>query len=382
MHAARRALTPLPLCAIVSMVLSFYTVFRRAWLKRREGREKMPDVTAAAPRRSRRDGLLPPQRSMKGRNCVISLIVPCYNEQESLPIFYRETAAVLREMGCEYELILVNDGSTDGTLEAMQDLARQDEHVLYLSFSRNFGKEAAMYAGFCNAKGDYVAVMDADMQDPPSLLPQMMEILSTGAYDSVATRRVTREGEPPIRSFFARMFYRIMRKISDSDIVDGARDFRLMRREMVDAIVEMGEYNRFSKGIFGWIGFRTYWLPYQNVERVAGETKWNFWKLFRYSIDGIVNFSQVPLSIASGGGVMLTLLSFLTVLFVIVRKLLFGDPVPGWASTVCITTFIGGLQLFSIGIVGQYIAKIYLEVKHRPHYIIAETNRDDVRKVR
>ena len=238
-----------------------------------------------------------------------------------------------------------------------------------------------MYAGFCNAHGDYVAVMDADMQDPPSLLPQMLTILETGEYDSVATRRVSREGEPRIRSFFARMFYKLMRKISDADIVDGARDFRLMKREMVDAIVEMSEYNRFSKGIFGWIGFRTYWLPYQNVERVAGETKWSFWKLFKYSVEGIVNFSQAPLSIASGCGVFLTVIAVIMILFVIIRKLIFGDPVAGWASQVCIMLFIGGIQLFCLGIIGQYISKIYLETKHRPHYIISETNQDDVKKV-
>lgn len=231
-----------------------------------------------------------------------------------------------------------------------------------------------MYAGFCNADGDYVAVLDADLQDPPSLLPQMLEIINTGEYDSVATRRVNREGEPPIRSFFARQFYKIINRISDADIVDGARDFRLMKREMVDAIVELNEYNRFSKGIFGWIGFRTYWLSYQNVERVAGETKWNFWKLFKYAIDGIVNFSQVPLSLASYGGVFLTFVSFIAIIFVIVRRLIWGDPVAGWASMVCIMTFIGGIQLFCMGIMGQYLSKTYLEAKKRPHYIVAETN--------
>lgn len=223
---------------------------------------------------------------------LISLIVPCYNEQEALPIFYEESTKVLAGMDCEYEFLFVNDGSKDATLSILKDLAERDEHVTYLSFSRNFGKEAAMYAGFTNAKGDYVAVMDADMQDPPALLPQMLALLTSGEYDSVATRRVNREGEPPIRSWFARKFYQIINRISDADIVDGARDFRLMKREMVDAIVEMGEYNRFSKGIFGWIGFRTYWLPYENVNRVAGETKWNFWKLLKYAIDGIINFSQ------------------------------------------------------------------------------------------
>lgn len=313
---------------------------------------------------------------------LISLIVPCYNEQEALPIFYEESTKVLEGMDCEYEFLFVNDGSKDATLSILKDLAERDEHVTYLSFSRNFGKEAAMYAGFTNAKGDYVAVMDADMQDPPALLPQMLALLTSGEYDSVATRRVNREGEPPIRSWFARKFYQIINRISDADIVDGARDFRLMKREMVDAIVEMGEYNRFSKGIFGWIGFRTYWLPYENVNRVAGETKWNFWKLLKYAIDGIINFSQAPLAVASWFGMGMTLLSFIAVIFIVVRKLVFGDPVTGWASTACIITFIGGVQLFCMGIMGQYIAKTYMEVKQRPHYIVAESNRAEVTRIK
>ena len=311
----------------------------------------------------------------------ISLIVPCYNEQEALPIFYEEVTKVLVQMACEYELIFVKDGSKDGTLNILRELSKKDEHLTYLSFSRNFGKEAAMYAGFCNAHGDYVAVMDADMQDPPALLPQMVELLESGEYDSVATRRVSREGEPPIRSWFARMFYKIINKISDADIVDGARDFRLMKRSMVEAIVEMSEYNRFSKGIFGWIGFRTYWLPYENVNRVAGETKWNFWKLFKYAIDGVINFSQAPLSVASWFGMFMTFVSFIAVIFIVVRKLVFGDPVDGWASTVCIITLIGGIQLFCMGIMGQYIAKTYMEVKKRPHYIVSESNREDAKKI-
>lgn len=318
----------------------------------------------------------------------ISLIVPCYNEQDALPIFYAEVKRVLEQMRTDrgedfsYELLFVNDGSRDKTVSILRELAAKDEAVTYISFSRNFGKEAAMYAGFCNAHGDYVAVMDADMQDPPALLPDMMEKLDTGEYDSVATRRVSRKGEPPIRSWFARRFYRIINRISDADIVDGARDFRLMTRDMVEAIVEMGEYNRFSKGIFGWIGFRTYWMPYENVNRVAGETKWNFWKLLKYAIDGIINFSQVPLSIASWFGMIMTFLSFVAVAFIIVRRLIFGDPVAGWASTVSIVTLIGGIQLFCMGIMGQYIAKTYLEVKKRPHYIVAETNREGLEKVK
>ena len=312
----------------------------------------------------------------------ISIIVPCFNEQESLPVFYEETVAVLRGMGQDYELLFVDDGSKDGTLAVLKELAEKDDHVTYLSFSRNFGKESAMYAGFCNVTGDYVAVMDADMQDPPSLLPQMLEILSSGEYDSVATRRKDRVGEPPVRSWFARRFYKFINAVSDADIQDGARDFRLLKREMVDAIIEMSEYNRFSKGIFGWIGFRTYWLPFENVERVAGKTKWSFWKLFRYSLDGIINFSQTPLNIASLLGVFSTLASFFALVFIIVRKLLFDDPVAGWASIVCVIIFIGGLQLLCLGVIGQYIAKIYLETKNRPHYIVAQTNKDSIKKIK
>lgn len=313
---------------------------------------------------------------------AITLIVPCYNEEASLPIFYEAVSGVADSLEAyDVTLMLVNDGSRDNTLSIMRELAEKDARVRYISFSRNFGKEAAMYAGLSNAKGDYVAVMDADMQDPPSLLPQMLDILESGEYDSVATRRVTREGEPPIRSFFARMFYKLINRISDADVVDGARDFRLMKREMVDAIVAMSEYNRFSKGIFGWIGFRTYWLPYKNVERVAGETKWSFFKLFKYSLEGIINFSQAPLSIASLMGLLLTLISFFAIAFIVVRRLLFGDPVAGWASTACIILFMGGLQLLCIGIMGQYLAKTYLEVKKRPHYIVSESNDKDVKRV-
>ena len=312
---------------------------------------------------------------------MLSIIVPCYNEQEALPLFYEEATKVLQPLGMDYEIILVNDGSADQTLNEIKSLARQDEHIVYLSFSRNFGKEAAMYAGFCNARGDYVAVMDADLQDPPALLPKMLEILESGEYDSVATRRMNRVGEPVIRSWFARRFYALINKISDADIVDGARDFRLMKREMVDAILAMNEYNRFSKGIFGWVGFRTYWLPYENIERVAGITKWNFWKLFKYAIGGIINFSQAPLSLASWGGIGMTGISFLLLVVIIIRKLLLGDPVSGWASTVCIIIFIGGIQLFCLGIIGQYLAKLYMEAKGRPHYIISQTNKKDVKKI-
>lgn len=304
----------------------------------------------------------------------ISIIVPCYNEQEVLPIFYNEVIEVFSMMDADYELVFVNDGSKDDTLNIIKEKANNDCCIRYISFSRNFGKEAAMYAGFCNASGDYVVVMDADMQDPPALLPEMVKILKSGEYDSVATRRANREGEPLIRSFFARRFYRIINKLSDVDIADGARDFRIMRRSMVDAIISMGEYNRFSKGIFGWIGFKTYWLPYKNVERMAGETKWNFWKLLKYAIDGMINFSQMPLNISSWAGVLMTIMSFVSIIFIVARKIVFDDPVAGWASTICIIVFIGGIQLLSLGIMGQYVAKAYMEVKGRPHYIVAETN--------
>ena len=307
----------------------------------------------------------------------ITIIVPCYNEQEALPLFYKEINKISKKMKkIEFEFLFVNDGSRDETLTVLQELAKKDKRVRYISFSRNFGKEAAMYAGFENATGDYVAVMDADLQDPPALLPEMLEAIEKEGYDSVATRRVTRKGEPPIRSFFARMFYKIINKISNADIVDGARDYRLMNRKMVDAIVSLNEYNRFSKGIFGWVGFKTKWLEYENVERVAGETKWNFWKLFIYSLEGIVGFSTMPLQIASVMGMLFLFVAFIAIIIVIVKTLVFGDPVAGWPSLVCIIFFVSGVQLFCIGIIGQYLAKTYLETKNRPIYIIKETEKD------
>lgn len=310
---------------------------------------------------------------------IISIIVPCYNEQDALPIFYKEIKKTLSEMEFDYEIILINDGSRDHTLEVMREFDKKDAHVFYLSFSRNFGKEAAIYAGLSNARGNYIAVMDADMQDPPSLLPRMVDIIKTKEYDSVATRREDREGEPLIRSWFAGVFYKIINRVSDTDIMDGARDFRLMKREMVDAVLAMGEYNRFSKGIFGWVGFKTYWLSFKNVERIAGETKWGIWRLARYAIDGIVNFSQLPLNIASWAGIVMTGISITALIGIIIRKLIFGDPVAGWASTICIIIFIGGIQLLFLGVMGQYLAKIYMETKKRPHYIIAETNKKDAK---
>ena len=303
----------------------------------------------------------------------ISVVVPCYNEQESILLFYEEINKVSEEMEQEFEFIFVNDGSSDHTLDCMKALSEKDARVKYVSFSRNFGKEAAIHAGFSKAEGDYIVMMDADLQDPPSLLPEMLLYMEQG-YDSVATRRVTRKGEPPIRSFFARMFYKIINKISNVDIVDGARDYRLMTAQMKDAILAMPEYNRFSKGIFGWVGFRTKWLEYENVERVAGETKWNFWKLFLYSIEGIIAFSTAPLVLSSVFGMLFCILSFALIVFIIVRTILFGDPVAGWPSLVCIMFFVGGIQLFCHGITGQYLSKTYLETKNRPKYIIKDTN--------
>lgn len=319
---------------------------------------------------------------------LISVVVPCYNEQETLPIFVPAISEVARslnrEHGARMELVLVDDGSSDDTLGEMRAAARLATPFLdvrWVSFSRNFGKESAMFAGLEKARGDYVAVMDADMQDPPELLEKMYAMLLEQDIDCVATRRVTREGEPPIRSFFARLFYRIINKISNADIVDGARDYRLMTRQMADAVLSMREYNRFSKGIFGWIGFRTTWLPYVNAQRVAGETKWSFLSLLLYSIDGIVAFSTVPLSIASVVGVIFCLLALVGLVFIVVRTLLVGDPVDGWPSLVCIITLLGGIQLLCLGIIGQYLSKTYLETKRRPIYIVRDEGGSDPAEV-
>lgn len=307
----------------------------------------------------------------------ISVVVSCYNEQEALPLFYEEITKVANKIkNAEFEFVFVNDGSKDKTLEVIKKFRKSDERVKYISFSRNFGKEAAMYAGLKKSTGDYVAIMDADLQDPPKLLIEMYETLNKKEYDCVATRRVSRKGEPPIRSFFARLFYKLINKISKTEIVDGARDFRLMTRQMVDAILSMEEYNRFSKGIFGWVGFNTKWIEYENVERVAGETKWSFWKLFKYSIEGIIAFSTAPLVISTIMGILFCFVAFLMIIFIIARTLIYGDPVSGWPSMVCIMLFVGGIQLFCIGIIGQYLSKTYLEVKKRPIYIIKETEEE------
>lgn len=306
---------------------------------------------------------------------LISVIVPCYNEQEVLHMFYDEISRVAVEMSAyDFEFIFVNDGSRDNTLKICKELAEKDERVKYISFSRNFGKEAGIYAGFEKSKGDLVCMMDADLQDPPALLPEMVKAIEEEDYDSVATRRVTRKGEPPIRSFFARMFYKLMNKISKTEIVDGARDYRLMTRQFVNSLLDMGEYNRFSKGLFGWVGYNTKWLEYENVERAAGETKWSFWKLLLYSIEGIMAFSTVPLAISAVMGIIFCIIAFAMILFIIGKTIMFGDPVAGWPSTACIILFVGGVQLFCVGILGQYLAKTYLEVKGRPIYICKETN--------
>ena len=305
---------------------------------------------------------------------LLSVIVPCYNEEENIRDFYDElfkNTYFFEEKELEVELLYIDDGSKDKTVEEVRKLREQDERVHLLSFSRNFGKEAAIYAGLQKSKGDLAVLMDADLQDPPSLLPEMYGYIEQG-YDSVATRRVSRKGEPPVRSFFARMFYRLMNRISKTDIVDGARDYRLMTRQVVDAILSMTEYNRFTKGIFGWVGYETKWIEYENVERRKGETKWSFWKLFVYSLEGIIAFSTVPLTIAAVMGAFFCALAFIMIVVIIVRTLIFGDPTSGWPSLVCIILFISGVQLFCLGIVGQYLSKTYMEVKKRPIYLVKE----------
>ncbi|HEM3429753.1 TPA: glycosyltransferase family 2 protein [Streptococcus suis] len=304
---------------------------------------------------------------------MISVIVPCFNEEEAIPYFYDAMEKVRKEMGEQFEYIFVNDGSKDRTLTVLRQLSGQDRAVRYLSFSRNFGKEAALYAGLQAAQGELVTVMDVDLQDPPEMLMEMKAMLDGNPdLDCVGTRRVSRDGEPPIRSFFAKLFYKLMNKISQVEVVDGARDFRLMRRHMVDAILSVSEYNRFSKGIFAWVGFETEYLPYENVERGAGETSWSFWKLLSYSIEGIINFSDTPLNIASYTGFFTFLLSLVLMVFVVFKTLVFGDPTIGWPSTICIILFLGGLQLMTIGILGKYLAKVFLETKKRPIYIVKE----------
>lgn len=305
----------------------------------------------------------------------LSIIIPCYNEQESIPLFYQEMEKV-REQNFpdqEFEYLFINDGSKDETLPEIKQLRQKDTKVRYISFSRNFGKEAAMLAGLEAAQGDYIAIMDVDLQDPPSLLPEMYQEVKYNDYDCVATRRVTRKGEPIIRSFFARLFYKLINHISEVEMVDGARDYRLMTKQMVDSIVSMKEYNRYSKGLFSFVGFKTKWIEYENRERIAGETKWSFWKLFKYALEGITAFSTAPLVISSVVGLLFCLIAFFVILLIIAKTLIYGDPTSGWPSMICVIFFVSGVQLFSLGIIGQYLSKTYLEVKKRPIYIIKET---------
>ena len=317
----------------------------------------------------------------KKKEKKISMIVPCFNEEEALPLFYEEITKVLKSLKEDYEIILVNDGSKDNTLKEMEELAKKDKHVVYLSFSRNFGKEAAMYAGLQNATGDYVGFIDADLQHPPVLIKDMLKALKDDEYDCAACRRVDRTGDSKIRTWFARKFYKIINKISDAQMVDGAGDYRLMKRDMVDAIISMSEYNRFSKGIFSWVGFNTYWIEYENVDRVAGTTSWSFWGLVKYAIDGIVNFSNFPLDMATFLGIGTTFFAFIYLVFILVKYAIFGDPVQGWATLVCVILILGGVQLLSLGIMGQYVGKTYMETKNRPHYIISKTNKKDSKKI-
>ena len=305
----------------------------------------------------------------------ISVIVPCYNEEETINYFYKEITKVAEKLKkYEFEFLFVDDGSRDNTLEIIKKLSNTDKRVRYISFSRNFGKEAAMFAGLEHVDGDYVTIMDADLQDPPAMLIDMLDIIKKDGYDVVGTRRVTRKGEPPIRSFFARCFYKIINKMSKIEMVDGARDYRLMKRQVVDSILLLQEYNRYSKGLFSFVGYNTKWLEYENVKRIAGETKWSFWKLFKYALDGIVAFSTTPLSLAAILGIIMCFVSFIAILVIIIKTLIFGDTVGGWPSMVCIVLFVSGIQLLCMGIIGQYLAKTYLETKKRPIYIIKETN--------
>lgn len=306
---------------------------------------------------------------------ILSIIVPCYNEEQALPFFYQEIDKVSKELKeLNFEFIFVNDGSKDKTLEVLKEYHQKDKRVKYLSFSRNFGKEAAMYAGLEHAKGDYVTIMDADLQDPPSLLKEMYQLTEKEGYDCVGTRRVTRKGEPPIRSFCARLFYKLINRLSKVEMVDGARDYRFMNRKMVNAILELKEYNRYSKGLFSFVGFKTKWLEYENINRVAGETKWSFWKLFIYALDGITAFSTVPLVLSAVLGLVFCLISFIMIIAIIIKTLVYGDPVSGWPSLVCIIFLCSGVQLFCMGIIGQYLSKTYLETKKRPIYIIGESS--------
>ena len=308
----------------------------------------------------------------------VSIIVPCYNEEESIPLFYKEIRKVFSKINYKLELIFINDGSKDKTLELIKNLSKEDKEANYISLSRNFGKEAAMWAGLKHSTGDYVTVMDCDLQDPPTLIPEMLRLIEEEDYDVVGTRRVTRKGEPPIRSFFARMFYKIINKMSKVEMVDGARDYRMMTRQVVDNLLTLKEYNRYSKGLFSFVGFKTKWLEYENIERVAGETKWNFWKLFLYAIEGIVAFTTAPLTMAATFGILFCLVAFIMIIVIIVKTLVYGDPTSGWPSLACIIFMTNGIELLCIGVIGEYLSKTYLEVKKRPIYIVKESNMDVV----
>ena len=308
----------------------------------------------------------------------VSIIVPCYNEEESIPLFYKEIRKVFSKINYKLELIFINDGSKDKTLELIKNLSKKDKEANYISLSRNFGKEAAMWAGLKHSTGDYVAIMDCDLQDPPALIPEMLRLIEEEDYDVVGTRRVTRKGEPPIRSFFARMFYKIINKMSKVEMVDGARDYRMMTRQVVDNLLTLKEYNRYSKGLFSFVGFKTKWLEYENIERVAGETKWSFWKLFLYAIEGIVAFTTAPLTMAATFGILFCLVAFIMIIVIIVKTLIYGDPTSGWPSLACIIFMTNGIELLCIGVIGEYLSKTYLEVKKRPIYIVKESNMDVV----
>lgn len=309
---------------------------------------------------------------------LISIIVPCYNEEESVRIFYEELSKIIRSLSdnFSFELIFVNDGSSDDTLKQVKILASKDSIVKYISFSRNFGKESALYAGLKKSSGDYIVVMDIDLQDPPQLIPDMIGYIESDNYDVVATRRSTRSGEPIIRSFFSKLFYRLVNTISDIHLVDGARDYRMMTRQVVDSILELGEYNRFSKGLFNWVGFDVKWIEYENIERNTGKTSWSFWGLFKYSIEGIVAFTTVPLTLSTIFGILFSIVSFIMIIIVVIRKILYSDPVAGWTSTISAILLLGGIQLLSIGILGKYLEKTYIETKNRPIYVIKESNLD------
>ena len=313
---------------------------------------------------------------------IVSIVVPCFNEQEVISLFYEEFIKVFKKSKYIYELIFVNDGSNDNTLTVIKDIAKKDKNVVYLSFSRNFGKESAMYAGLCNATGDYVGFIDADLQHPPGYIPKMLDILEKQEYDCVACRRIDRKGDSMLRTWFARKFYQIINSISDVKMLDGAGDFRIMNRDMANAVMSMSEYNRFSKGIFSWVGFKTYWIDYENVDRAAGKTSWSFFGLVKYAIDGIVSFSNAPLDLATLFGLLTTLLSFIYLIFIVIKYLLYGDPVQGWPTLISVILIMGGIQLLCIGIIGQYVGKTYMEVKNRPHFIVSESNKKKVNKIR